>query len=53
MVVILGRLGWSKAELSRRVGLHPITVYRWKVVPGPVAAYLRLADRAHLVLGDG
>jgi len=39
---ILNELGWSKAELARRVNIHPGTISRWKEVPGPVAAYLSL-----------
>lgn len=47
----LRRLGWSRAELGRRINLHPNTISRWgDKVPGPVAAYLRLAVRANELL---
>jgi DNA-binding Xre family transcriptional regulator len=41
----LDRLGWSKTDLSRRIGVDRVTVSRWRVVPGPVEAYLKLYDR--------
>lgn len=37
------QLGWSKAELGRRTGVASSTIYGWREVPGPVAAYVRLA----------
>jgi hypothetical protein len=42
---ILARIGWSQAELARRIGVSPVTITRWKEVPGPVEAYLILVDR--------
>jgi transcriptional regulator with XRE-family HTH domain len=40
----LERLGWSKAELCRRLGLHRNTPSRWKDgVPRYVAEYLRVS----------
>lgn len=37
-------LGWSQAELARRLKLHQNTVSKWMTgrakVPGPVAAYV-------------
>lgn len=48
-------LGWSGAELGRRVGVHPNTVSQWATgkarVPGAVAAYLRLAVEVHRLVG--
>ena len=41
--VRLAGLGWSKGELSRRLGIHRNTISRWKVIPGYVEAYLDLA----------
>jgi len=41
-------LGWSQNELSRRTATHRTTMSRWIVddrIPGPLAAYLRLALR--------
>lgn len=38
-------LGWSQAELGRRVDAYPTTVSRWMTtdrVPGGVAAYVNL-----------
>ena len=40
---ILEELGWSKAELGRRAGIAVSTIYGWRKIPGPVAAYVRLA----------
>jgi hypothetical protein len=45
--IYLKELGWSKAELARRIDVDPKTVSRWKKIPGPVAAYLRLVRRIH------
>ena len=43
----LKTLGWSRADLSRRVKVDPNTVSKWIVgkspIPGAVEAYLRLA----------
>lgn len=38
-------LGWTQAELSRRMGVHENTVAQWKALgmPDYAAAYLRLA----------
>ena len=41
----LSRLGWSKAKLSRRIGVNPNTVCRWEVVPVVVERYLDLVER--------
>lgn len=42
----LAELGLSQAQLSRTLGVHPMTVMRWAnghlVVPRYVAAYLAL-----------
>lgn len=47
---MLDVLGWSQAELARRVDVHPNTVSGWSTgrtnVPGPVRAYLELAVKA-------
>ena len=45
---VLMELGWSQAELSRRVNVHPNTVTRWMRVgcSGPEVGYLKL--RVHL-----
>ena len=49
----LERLGWSKAELCRRLGLHRNTPSRWKEgVPRYVAEYLRVSLLAKEML-DG
>jgi len=45
-------LGWSCAEFGRRVGVSSVTVSRWGDVPGPAAAYLRLACRVRELLGE-
>ena len=42
LIEILKEIGWSKAELSRRMGYSKATVTRWVEVPEPVAKYLRL-----------
>lgn len=39
---ILDDLGWTKAEFSRRLGLHQNTVYDWAEVPRYAVAYLEL-----------
>lgn len=45
-------LGWSKAELARRLGVHANTVLGWKgEAPDYALAYLRLAVKAR-ALGD-
>jgi transcriptional regulator with XRE-family HTH domain len=40
----LVELGWSQAELGRRLGVHPNTILRWKRegCPKVVLEYLRL-----------
>lgn len=39
----LDALGWSKAELARRMDVHPNTVTSWtEQMPGPVREFLRL-----------
>lgn len=46
----LRTLGWSQSELAERIDTHPNTVSRWisdNKVPGPVAAYVRLALQVH------
>ena len=43
--IILRKLGWSKAELARRMGYEADTVSRWKEVPKPVELYLDLVSR--------
>ena len=50
MQVILREVGWSQAEFARRIGVDPVTVSRWEVVPSPAAAYLRLYLRVRGVL---
>ena len=47
---ILNRLGMSQRNLAERVGVSPVTVCRWEVVPGPVAAYIRLYERVKGIL---
>ena len=39
----LHELGWSQAELARRIKVYPATVSQWKEVPGAVEAYVKLA----------
>lgn len=43
----LKRLGWSHAELARRVDVHANTVSRWLApggqIPGPAIAYVALS----------
>ena len=39
---LLDELGWSKLELSRRLGIHRNTVYQWDKAPLYAMAYLRL-----------
>jgi predicted transcriptional regulator len=41
---VLIRLGWTQAELARRVGKSQVSVSRWRRVPGCVVAYLRLYE---------
>lgn len=49
-------LGWSQAELARRLYVHPNTVTGWATgrtkVPGPVVAYLGLAVKAKEMLNS-
>ena len=43
LAAILARIGWSHRELARRLGYsHPSSVTQWRVVPEPVAVYLRM-----------
>lgn len=49
---VLGELGWSKAELARRLGLDPNTVTRWKQPPGYAKEYLRVMLLIKEALGD-
>lgn len=50
----LDALGWSQAELARRVDVHVNTVSGWATgrteAPGPVRAYLGLAMKAKEML---
>lgn len=39
----LKALGWSKAELARRLGIHPNSVSKWDRPPQYAMAYVRLA----------
>lgn len=50
----LDELGWSQAELSRRLGVHENTVIQWKALGMPeyAQAYLRLAIDVR-ALADG
>lgn len=44
----LAELGWSKAELARRMGLHVNTVGSWgKKAPRYVEAFLMLCTQVH------
>lgn len=55
---LLGAVGWSGAELARRVDVSPSTAYKWikrGEAPGAVIAYLDLILRfraLHIGLGD-
>ena len=49
--MVLRELGWSQAELARRVDTYPSTVSQWKRVPGGVAAYVALALRVKRLVG--
>lgn len=53
MRAILSELGWSQAELSRRLGIRASTVAQWpeENIPGPAAAYLRVKMLAHRMVG--
>lgn len=43
METLLARAGINKAELARRLGLNPRTIYAWKdEAPGYAVAYLKL-----------
>lgn len=48
LVAALKSIGWSRAELARRVLVHPNTVTKWTrghaPVPGAVEAYVRLVQ---------
>ena len=50
-------LGWSGAELSRRLGVTPKAVSEWRrgkrPVPGPVRAYIRLVVAVTVALREG
>lgn len=50
----LDTLGWSQAELARRIEVHANSVSGWMTgktpLPGPVKAYLRLAVKAKEML---
>lgn len=50
-------LGWSGAELSRRLGVTPKAVSEWRrgkrPVPGPVRAYVRLVVAVTVALREG
>lgn len=45
-IALLDEVGWSGAELKRRVEVSPATVYKWIHgecrIPGAVVAYLKL-----------
>lgn len=50
-------LGWSQKKLAVRIATAPSTVTRWvgektKAIPGPVAAYVRLAMRVQATWKD-
>ncbi len=51
--VIQAERGWSNVELARRVYLRPEPISRFRsgkaIIPGPLAAYLRLATKANVV----
>ena len=40
---LLAELGWSRLHLAKKLSLHRNTVYKWKVVPKYVIAYLEMA----------
>lgn len=50
-------LGWSGAELARRLGVTPKAVSEWRrgkrQVPGPVRAYVRLVAAITVALREG
>lgn len=50
----LSALGWSQAELARRVEVHVNTVSGWSTgrtqMPGPAKAYMTLAMKAKEML---
>lgn len=48
----LARLGWSQAELGRRLGVHANTVINWgrDGPPGHVVEYLRVMELARQML---
>ena len=48
----LARLGWSQAEISRRLGVHQNTSSRWHLAgpPGYVAEYLRVMELASRIM---
>ena len=46
----LTELGWSKAELARRMGIHVNTVGAWgKKAPSYIAAFLTLCVQVHRI----
>ena len=52
MVAALKRLGWSQAELGRRLGVKASSVTRWAQTeaPGYVVEYLRVMELARQIL---
>jgi len=46
----LKKLGWTQKDLAARMRITPVTVSRWKTVPGPVKAYLELVINLEKVL---
>ena len=42
-IVELEKLGMTKGDLAKALGIRPQTIYRWKKLPGYVEAYLRLS----------
>lgn len=52
--VALAQLGWTKARLARRLGVHVNTVTKWSDgCPGYVQEYLRVCLLAKEVLAGG
>jgi len=47
----LKTLGWSKAELARRLGLHPNSVSKWSEPPLYAMAYLRVMVKLKEIVG--
>ncbi len=50
----LKALGWKQSDLEQRIKVHPNTISAWATgrvkVPGPIVAYLDLAQRVHAVM---